>query len=244
MEMFLNTEAAVDGLNVVFQIFNFGVPNSDDSPPYYWPPFLVPDIVKKFDIDEVILCFNAEMNNSNLSPFFQRPLGPDEIPLWRKSPEFMLKPTSGHLGGRVEAFIQRNTQAGGGHIFFRSLINNPRERPELAYAFSRPLLKLKNELETMRTTAGEKIGVHLFYFPSGPIGAYSLVEPNRTLWSEVAKDAQISFTDLTDGFLALRQDYFPAAENFDSLHPTANGYSLRSVLLANELIKQGWIRWK
>lgn len=246
LELFLNTEAALDGIDIQYQVFNFGIPNSDDVPPYYWPAFLVPDIVKKYDVDQVLLCFNAETNDSNLAPFFQRPLGPDGVPLWQKDTEFLLKPPGERYGsgGRINELIKRNIGPKGGHISFRELISRPRDRVDLAYAFSRPIVKLKQELGDINQKEKKKIGLHIFYFASGPLGFYSLVEPNRTLWAEVADDAKLSFSDLSDGYIALRQDYFPAAEKFNTLHPTANGFSLKSLLLSNELIKRRWIPWK
>ncbi|HTA76825.1 MAG TPA: hypothetical protein VK791_06700, partial [bacterium] len=246
LELFLNTEAAVDGTDIQYQVFNFGIPNSDDMPPYYWPAFLVPDIVKKYDVDQVLLCFNAETNDSNLAPFFQRPLGPDEVPLWQKDMEFLLKPPKERYGktGRINKLIQRNIESKGKSASFREIISRPRDRKDLAYAFSRPILKLKKELSEINQKEGKKISLHLFYFSTGPLGFYSLVEPDRTLWAETAEDAKVPFADLTGGYLALRQDYFPAAEKFNTLHPTANGFSLKSLLLANELIRRGWIPWK
>ena len=97
-------------------------------------------------------------------------------------------------------------------MHYAQVVQDPKDREEVAYMFSRPVLKLKKELEKIKTRSGEPVKVRLCYFPTGPNGLKTQVEPYRSLWKSVADQAGVSFADLTEPFLALRPDYFPVAE--------------------------------
>ena len=247
LEILLNTEAALEGLHTSFQVLDLVFPNLQDDPPYYYPPFLAPDLVKKYDVDEMLLCLNAETNDSNLSPFHQRPLDSEDVPKWDKDAEFLLTPQEKRIPrGRIGDFLKRHMTKNGPKQYyldlnFENVVHNPKDLEDVAYMFSRPVIKLRKEAERLRTKAGQPVPVRLLFFSTGPSGLNTEVEPYRSLWKNVAAQAGVSFGDLTDPFLALRPDYFPVAENFPTYHATADGYFLKSLLLSDLLIKEKWI---
>lgn len=246
LEIFLNTEAALEGIQKRFQVLNLAMPNNDDNPPYYFPAFLAPVLAQKYDVDEVLLCLNAEAHDSNLAPFYQRPLDAQDVPIWKKDTEFLLKPLLDRLpGGKVGDFLQRHLKKDGAKsaldLNYKKLASDPQDRESLAYMFSRPILKLRKDLQELQTRSGQRVQLKLCYFASGPSGIPNGVEPYRSLWRSSAAQAGVSFGDLSDPFIALRPDYFPVAENFGSFHPTPEGYALRGMLLGEFLIHQKWI---
>ncbi len=246
LEIQLNTEAALENLPTRFQVMNLALQNGDDQPPYYYPAFLAPKLAQKYDVDEILLCLNAEINESNLAPFHQRPLGNDEVPLWEKDAEFLLEPFEKRVPkGRIGEFLKRHLSYYGQKPYvdmhYAQVVQDPKDREEVAYMFSRPVLKLKKELEKIKTRSGEPVKVRLCYFPTGPNGLKTQVEPYRSLWKSVADQAGVSFADLTEPFLALRPDYFPVAEICGASHPTTGGYVFKALLLSDWLIREKWI---
>jgi hypothetical protein len=222
---------------------NFALPNSDDQPPYFYPAFLAPPMIRKYDVDEVLLCLNSETNESNLSPFCQRPLDANDVPIWTKDPEFAMKPVLTRLPkGRVGEFLKLHIEANPRVPFtFSKMVADPQDRAELAYMFSRPILKLREEMMSIRTKEDRPVRFELCFFPSGSSGLQSRVEPYRSLWKSVAEQVGIPFADLSDSFLALRPDYFPVAESTGTNHPTADGYLFKALITADLLIREKWI---
>jgi DNA-binding beta-propeller fold protein YncE len=246
LELFLNTEAAIDGIPTRFQVLNFAIPNGDDNPPYYYPAFQAPVLAQKYDVDEMLLCLNSETNRSNLAPFTQRPLDSQDVPVWAKDGEYLLKPVRERIPrGKAGDLFRRHLTVSGANasldLDYQKLVDDPQDREDLAYLFSRPILKLRKEADSMRTKEGRRVPLRICFFPAGSSGLQSEVEPYRGLWKTAAEQAGVSFADLSGPFLALRPDYFPVAENFGTFHPTADGYLLKALVLADQLIREKWI---
>lgn len=148
-------------------------------------------------------------------------------------------------GGKVGEFLKRHVNLNAAHaeldLSYKLLVNNHQDRESLAYMFSRPVIKLRKEVELLRTKSGQPVKLLLCFFPTGPSGFASRMEPYRNLWKETAAQAEVSFGDISDSYLALRPDYFPAAENFESFHPTPEGYGLKAMILCDFLIREKWI---
>jgi hypothetical protein len=97
----------------------------------------------------------------------------------------------------------------------------------------RPLVLLKQKLETLKNDEGDHCRLEFCYFPIIPSSRSP--KDRRAFWRDFCHDAGIPFTDLEDDFNALGTTYYPYAGP-DMGHFTSNGMSLFGMIMVHELI--------
>jgi hypothetical protein len=83
----LNTLAALEDVPMHFEILNDG--RVIDSMVYLWPYYEVPEIVKNYDVDLVMVMMDA--GQSSMAAFFHSPMTPEGIPAEKFEAEFDLR---------------------------------------------------------------------------------------------------------------------------------------------------------
>ena len=85
IELNLNTIASLDDSSFHYEVLS-GM-RSDRQTVYLWPYYTVPEIVKKYDVDQVVMLMDTM---TDLYTYFLSPLGPEGIPQHEVDPEFWL----------------------------------------------------------------------------------------------------------------------------------------------------------
>ena len=83
----LNTLAALEDVPRHFEVLHYGQVSGNHT--NLWPYYLVPNLVKKYDVDLVLFLLTP---NLDMFPFYQYPYTPEGIPAAAPDAEFFLKP--------------------------------------------------------------------------------------------------------------------------------------------------------
>jgi DNA-binding beta-propeller fold protein YncE len=87
LELFLNTEAALQGVKTHYEVLEWN--RKDKDLPSY-ASYEIPPIVKKYDIDQVL----ALVSWAGYQDYYMRPMTSEGIPAYSLDTEFLLKPFS------------------------------------------------------------------------------------------------------------------------------------------------------
>lgn len=244
LQIFLNTEASLEGSPTHFEVINYAFGNGDDYPPFLWNYYLDPDVVKKYDIDLVLMGMSSAPSQ-NFRAYYQRPLTSEGIPAWKQDPEFLLKSFKEQLpSGREGDIFRRHLRivAGGKDeldgLDMPGVLADRKDQADIVFLYSKPIALLRKKLSSMQTSQGQPVALGMFFFPAGSHGNLVQVEPFRKLWGDVAGMAGIPYLDLAAPFTALRQSYFPVAEFASTFHQNSGGYFFKGYLLAQKLIQE------
>jgi hypothetical protein len=233
LQTFLNAEAALEGNKTHFEVMNLAFLNRPETPGFLWSYYLVPDVVKKYDIDLVLMGTNP-VHDKNFRAYVDRPLTSEGI---------QFKPLLGRIPpGREGDFFRRHLHKTGNHYDLRGVdmpevLANGKDNSDLVSLYSKPIRRLGKKLFSIHTSQGRPVVLGMFFFPSGNYGNQTEVEPFRELYMKIAGKAGIPYLDLTPPFISLRQSFFPVAEFPQIFHFTTGGFMFSAYLLTHALIQ-------
>jgi hypothetical protein len=249
LELLLNTQAALEDVPVHFEVFNEG--RVINSMLYTWPYYEVPQIVKKYDIDKVMIMMDS--GQCDLAQFFQSPITAEGIPAEGFDPEFDLRSKTdkfktGPLHSFFELCQKKNflTVEQGGKWYlspFEKLITDREVENRTEDLMGRPLGMLKKKLDNLKTSSGKSCQLDLCYFPQGSLTGFPY-KSERNFWKEICVKDEVGFLDLTDDFLVTRLTYYPFSDMEGNDHFSKDGHTLFAHLLAYELVKNNMIPFK
>jgi len=244
LEMDLNTVAAVDGAPKRFEVLTLG--QLSWSPINLWPYYLVPPIVKKFDIDLVL--YFQEPLHVDLSYYFDRPLSTDRVPAKDVDPEYLLKSIKDKkrdpvLDQLLDLCVKKKYGAADkqGNIQiqnYRDLMMDPETRVKLVELYARPLKALQGKLSSIRTTGGTAPVWITCLIPMVRLQPFKEEKP---FWLDVDTEVGAPILDLSDLVTALRVSFYPLSELKDNDHYNTRGHELIAYLIAHELIRHQWV---
>jgi hypothetical protein len=246
MELLLNTQAALEDVPVHFEVFNDG--RVINSMLYTWPYYEVPPIVKKYDIDKVVIMMDS--GQCDLGQFFMAPMTSEGIPAEGFDPEFDLRSkTDKFKTGPLHDFFdlcQKKkllTVAQDGKwslSTFEKLIADPEVDERIKDLMGKPMGLLKKKLDDLKTSSGTACQLDLCYFPQGSLTGFPY-KSERKFWKEICAKDEVGFLDLTDDFLVTRLTYYPFSDMEGNDHFSKDGHTLLAHLLAYELVKNKMI---
>jgi hypothetical protein len=247
LEQTLNAWAALENVPLHFEVL-VDAPLGINYPRSLWPYYIVPDVVKKFDIDQV-LYVAVPTPLSSIEAYYDRPLGPEGIPVFHLDPEYLLKPyPEKAIRGTADKFFKlcqerklANFAADGQVHFeeFTQLIGTPETRSLMAELYAKPFGLLSEKIKKMRTSDQEPVDFRICFFPLSDLP----VERFEDFWSLVCRIGNVPFLDLKAQIFSLKASFFPLTED-GAEHFTADGHLLAAQILAHGLIKEGVIPWK
>ncbi len=233
----LNTLAALEDVPTHYEVLHCGQVGGNHQ--IVWPYHLVPDLVKKFDIDLVINFFTPGVD---LDPFYQWPYDAEGVPT-QGSPEYTLKPYQERLqpGLPKEIFDlcqdKKLVSTDNGQVQFASfdqLNQYPDITDKIAQLMARPMKILAEKLGAMRTRDGNAVRMEVVIIPAGEFGGTG---PIYDFWRKVIQYMGTPTFDFVSPLTALKISYYPFSERGGSDHFSADGHLLLGFLLAHELIQ-------
>lgn len=240
LELMLNTLAALDGVATRFEVLSLTQVSAE--PLLVWPISLAAPVVKKFDIDLVLLMLPPF--TSTVEAYLQRPIAADGIPASAIDPEYLLQPLAARMKGnparallegcRARGFGQEGRFVPGEWEQCGTPSDSP-QRSELLALMSRPLSRIPESLKSSRP-GGKSPVFQVCYFGTGPRGA-GVIE--RGFWKELCAKLAIPWLDLLDPLIAVSDSWYPMSETPGALHFDRNGHAVFAFVLAHELIRKG-----
>lgn len=236
----LNTLAALEDIPWHFEVLHYGEVAGNHL--NLWPYYVVPNLVKKFDVDLVIFLFTP---NDDLVPFYLYPYSAEGIPTERPDNEYMLKPLEQRLQPGLpkdlfELCKEKNLVTVSHNqpqfAFFDQLIQVPNIREKLTQLMAKPTVLLREKLDSMRTTSGKPVRLEMALLPPGRF-AYGTPE-GEAFWDKFLQEVNAPILDLTSPMNALRFSFYPLSQVGGYDHLSADGHLLMGLLLAEELIHE------
>lgn len=244
IELNLNTIASLNDSSTHYEVLN-GT-RSDRQTVYLWPYYTVPEIVRKYDIDQVVILMDPM---TDLYPYFLSPLGPEGIPKHEVDTEFWLLPNSqkfktGLLHDFFELCKSKNIiKLSPDHRWimpqFNGFTADPEVRNQLIEIIGKPLKLFKKKLADLGKERSENISFLFCFFPTGDVFNENRYpsQGQRLFWKDLCRKKDIPFLDLCDDFTALRLSYFPFSEGRENDHYDINGHDLFSIIFTHALIR-------
>lgn len=251
IELKLNTIASLNDSSFHYEVFSEMKPGHQTV--YLWPYYTVPEIVKKYDIDLVVILMDPM---TDLYPYFLSPLGPEGIPQNEIDTEFWLLPNSqkfktGLLHDFFELCKSKNIiKLSPDHRWimpqFNEFTADPEVRDHLIEIIGKPLELFKKELAVLGKERSKKISFLFCFFPTGDVFNETRYPSRgqRLFWKDLCRKKDIPFLDLCDDFTALRLSYFPFSEGRENDHFDINGHDLFSTIFTQELIRRQIVPFK
>ncbi len=238
LELLLSALSALDDGGRRFEVLSLTRASWDAL--LVWPNYHAIDVVRKFDVDLVLLMQPPSTNT--IEAYLNRPITAKGIPADAVDPEYLLKPHSEKIRGNpAAALVDRARQLGWvhphgeGQVYLddlRTLMTDGTTRRELVRLFARPLGALREGIRDARSAT--KIAV--CYFPLSSRGS-GVVE--RDFWKELSDSAGTDWLDLLDPFVVLRDTWFPFAEGWGYDHFTPQGHGFFAFVIGHELVRSG-----
>jgi hypothetical protein len=246
-ELNLNMRAALQGAKVRFEVLTRTSPAS--QPLFVWPYYVVPTLVKDYDVDLVLLTQTyLNCHPSIYSAYFNWPLTKEGIPAEKFDPEHALRPWKEKLRGDLNQELYDRCAAKGllrkdpphQDLFgeFRDLVADPDVRDVLVRMIARPVRLLKSGLGSRKTLRGDPVRFELCLLP---LPNYEWFPRQRAFWSEVEKETRMRILDLTDLMTVFRVSLFPLSVMDGYDHFNSAGHEFLSLALARELVQRGII---
>jgi hypothetical protein len=243
IERELNFKAALDGTPLNYEVFNV----SKHGEFLIWPTFELPDVVKRNDIDLVVILMpRSPTDFFPYQSYFDHPLTADGIPKYPNDMEYMLKPPLERIPkGTPKAFYDYCKAHDMVRVekskldFDVKLFADPGIRDMLLELYGKPLDVLNKKLSTMRTSGGEPVKLVLCTLFTGRSWEKHFDIP---VWVDAAKKFGLPLLDLNEEMNALHLSFFPLTG--DSTHLNADGCVFYGRLLAHDLIRDKFIPWK
>jgi hypothetical protein len=244
LELGLNSLAALEGADLHYEVLTLG--RVIWEPLLVWPNYEAADIVRRFDVDSVILMLPPE--TATLDAYLNRPITAEGIPVNALDPEYLLKPHTEKIRGNpAQRFVERCRALGWADIEegqiqtpnLQQVLTDPIATEELLRLYGRPLRGIR---ERLRALPGRKPPTFtVCYFPTGGRGSGVAEEG---FWRDLCKREKVGWVDLVGPLTVLKETWFPLQETENSDHFTTRGHSLVAFVLAHELIHNGVIPWR
>jgi hypothetical protein len=249
LEQELNLQAALDGVPTNFEVFNMYV-HGDLC---FWPTILAPDIVKKNDVDLVIV-LSPRGDYRPYYYYYDHSLTSDGIPQWPINPEYLLKPWQDRirdgLTRKFYDFCKANglVEIRGNNIYFQDSIitdekwnTNKQLHDWVLDFYGKPLDVLNRKLSDMRTSGGKPVRLLALFTYTGRSQGCGGPQFERALWVEAAQKYKFPYLDLYPEMNALNFSFIPLTQ--DAGHFTPDGANFFATLLAHQLIRDKLIPW-
>jgi hypothetical protein len=246
LEFLLNSEAALDGISEHFEVLvlgHVGINIQDFAAEE------APSLVKKYDIDLVLgMLFPSPQDNFDV--YYDKPITKDGIPSDSMNVEYLLKPWKERIPDGApkrlldECFKQKLVKEISPNklqfSLFQDLLlgGNKEIRSDLMEMLGKPFKVLKEKIDPLTTSSGNKPKVAFFFIPSADCESYAQYE---TFWSDICGQYGLSLMDLSKPYEDLKLSYFPTTQACCWQHYTAYGNELIATILKHELISRGWI---
>ncbi len=241
VERELNFQAALDDVPWNYEVFNDG--RHGDL--LFWPTFDVPDVVKKSDIDLVVI-FSP---TNDFRPFFfyyDHSLTSDCIPKYPMDLEYYMKPPLERINDGLPRKFYDFCKAhnlvqvvGRNLVFDDGVFAYPEIRDEILQFYGKPLDVLQKKLSAMKTSGGKPVKLLVVFTYTGR--EWSQHNDTET-WIEAAKKFDLPYLDLDPEMDSLHLSYFPMTG--DEIHFNPDGTVFFGRLLAHDLIRDKLIPWK
>lgn len=241
MELSLNTIAALDDGAYHYEVLNGGR-HSGCNEVNIWSYYVVPDLVKKYDIDLVIIMADPNMGQS-LQSYFECPLTSEGIPRELGDAEYVLIPNSDKFkDGPLHDFfklcmdkkllgVQSPTKW---FPNLNAIRSDPETRERLIDIFGKPFKLLSQKLDSMKTSGGKSPRLEFCYFPIGhQFSANEYSKSDRIFFRGLCRNVGIPYFDVCDEFKTLGTTYFP----YSLGHYTTDGMYLFSEVMVHKLLK-------
>lgn len=251
LEAALNTQAALDDWICHFEVFN-GAMHNGSCCLEGWPYYVLPDVIKKYDIDLVLILHDNSYNF--FDSYFFCPLTKEGIPQSQVDTEFALKPNSekfksGPMAGffqllKAKKILTDPEKAMPGSFqqpYIDTIVENLEVRKKVLDIMRLPLSLLKEKVESHVTGSGKRTRLEMWEFP---IEMY--VSPQRRdFLKDAYEGAGIPVVDLCDDFMVLGMSYAPIRGlPFQGCQFTVDGMSLFTTILMHKLIENKEIPMK
>jgi hypothetical protein len=248
IERELNFQAALDDVPLNYEVLNAA--NNAYDPLFLWPAYDLPDIVKRNDIDIVVLFMPpTPPTMEDYLPFktyFDHPISPKGIPLL-SGVEYLLTPPLERIPNGTPRKFYDFCKAhnlvkieGKKFNFDEKLFSYPELHDSLVDLYGRPLDILNKKLAGMKTSSGQPVRLLLC---TTYTGRFLDSKEDPQIWVDAAKKYNFSILDLYAESIALKLSFLPlTGEDFTHLNP--DGHVFFGRLLANDLVRDKLIPWK
>lgn len=243
MELYLNSLSGLDDGGTRFEVL--ALTRASWEPLLVWPNYHVPDVVKKYDVDLVLLM--QPPSTTTVDAYIERPITEEGIPADGVDPEHLLEPFSKKIRNNpVAPFVERARQLGWlkphakdqFHVEAEipTVLADPVARREMLKLFARPLGGIREGIRKARP----QTAFALCYFPFGGRGT-GIAE--RPLWQELARMTGSAFLDTVGAFTALKDTWGPYSEpGYEHFSP--QGHAFFGFVVAHELLASGLVPYK
>jgi hypothetical protein len=250
MELELNTLAALDDWPLHFEVLNL-YQNANNPPLFLWPTYEVPEVVRKFDIDLVLLLETPSVGGMDYIPFvwyFYQPITAEGIPALNIDAEYFLKPLlkkipDGDPRNFYEICKDRKLVTDNGKYFFfePKLFAVPELHDLLVRLYGKPLELLDKKLANCKTSSGKPVQLLLCTAHTGlyKLNPDTLEDPK--IWADASQKLGVSYLDLNEEITSLNLSFYPLAENNTNGHLDPDGHLFLSQLLVHDLVRDGYI---
>ena len=238
MEMFLNTEAALRGVKMHYEVLEW---NRQGFAFSQYACYEIPPLVKKYNIDLVLVL----TGNTGYPDYFTNPITADGIPTQKIDPEFMLKPLSKRIPpievvkdlyerylNKTKTNIDKNMFPAQGDPWSLICSEDPMMRKDMIEMEGRRIQRMFELIQPMKTQRGNSPDLILFYVP---YRGYPSCAVN--FWSDLCAQYHFHFLDLSESYDALKLNYYPAVTRCCDGHFTAYGAKLVGYLLSHYLVE-------
>jgi len=241
IEQELNFRAALEGIPLNYEVFNVGHHGELLS----WPTFELPEIVKKNDID-LVMIFSPQSDHPPYYYYFDHPLTSDGIPQSPNDPEYMLKPAQERIPDgsprkfydfcKAHKLVQMN---GRNFDFDPSVVTYPELHDMILDFYGKPLSVLNRKLLNIKTSGGQSPKLLVIYTYT----EWGWVQHHDTdIWIEASKKFNLPYLDLNPEMSALHLSYYPLTE--EGTHFDPDGFTFFGRLIAHDLIRDKLIPWE
>jgi hypothetical protein len=247
LEFDLNTLAAVDGEPMNFEVMN--LETSASEPLFLWPTYRVPDYVRRYDIDLVIIMQPPVPDPQfPYTVYFTNPMTKEGIPQYPNDLEYLLKPPTDRIPpGEAKHFYEmckaKNLVSvkGNSFVFDQNVFTDPSLHDSLVELYAKPLDILNRKISSMKTSSGAPVRLLICSMHSWVIKP-TLEDPK--IWVDVTQKLHVPFLDMNDEMTAMETSYYPLSENGGNDHFTVDGHFFFSQLLTHDLIRDKIVPWK
>jgi len=244
IERELNFQAALDETSLNFEVFN----SSLQGDLYLWPTYELPDIVKRNDIDLVVIFMpRAGPDFSPYKFYFDHPITSEGIPQYPNDMEYVLKPPLERIPNGMPRNFYNFCKAhnlvrieGNVFNFDESLLSHPELHDALVEMYGKPLDVLNQKLLAMKTSSGQPVRVLLCTTHTTQPYWGNLEDPQ--IWADAAKKYNFRLLETNPEITAFWFSFYPLAGN--DIHLNPDGHDFFGRLLAHDLVRDKLIPWK